>query len=1086
MMNKAINTLVLATVDSLTKFKNKLAYYLAIFAMVFGSTFGTFNAANAGDVAITSTGAITSGNITTLLDAADGELEIQGTSGVIATLGLSIGLHADGGTNIVLGDIASGTEASTLKVVAAAAALTVDPLIKTLNAQIVGAILVQDSTAGAEGDLVTFNGIIGGGAANIIDTIQIGDADEVSGNAKFTADVKATAISVEGGDAGENSIVDFASTVTGGITMDDVASKGNATVIFSGTTRTIAATVTAETDGDGTVQVTGTGLTLNGAIGGTGIGTLDIDATAAMTAVADAKVVNIATGQTFTIDDNFTGDATTLTGTGGITFAVDADGAATTAIAAVINGAADGDGTLTYTNTAQSTQTGAVGTTNGIGTIAVGASGLIDMVGIVDTQNLTVLAGGVISFDDDATHDAAVLTTTGKIMYEEDGDGAAVATVTGTIDGAAADNGVIQTNNGSTVTFASAIGSTQSLATMTLTTQAIFNSDVSAKAITTAQSQVNDFNGDLTIGSTKFIITGAAGEAMFSGAGDQTVTGEIVGAGAEQGVIDNANTAGTVTFATALGAVELKEVELDASTTTVFNSTVKSALIDIDGTSTFKAAGNVANNLTLATGGSITIDQAITNADEIFTVGTGFVDGSIAGTGNILLPSNLIAGETLVLVAQTTDAADAAIVVDAELAVKDTALRTYTVSMVANSTNDNDIVVTSADNSISSVATNLGTTQDVARSLLQMGTASVGDSGAITALSTSLNENAVSAGVSSTVTALALQTAPQTDTIGGSSVATRAMTGTVQGIVSNRMASLRSGDAFVTGMSAGNGMSANSGFIQAFGSDGEQKNTSSSGATVYGFDTETSGVAIGFDGMTDDGSTIGLSASYSSTDVDGKGTGKSKNSIDSYTVSVYADKATENGYIEGSLTYGINENAASRLVNTAGLDRTYSADYDSNQISLKVGGGVPQEVRDGTFVTPFISATATSINTDAYTEKSTTANDALRLRVEQDDINSLVGSLGVKAHMVTDNGTPMISLAVNNEFGDSQISSQNTYQGGGTKFKTTTEVEELSATLGLGFSFGNDVTSLNLNYEANVNDDEYVNQYGSIKIVAKF
>ena len=50
MMNRAINHLVLATVDSLKIFKNKLAYYLAIFAMVFGSTFGTFNAANANDV----------------------------------------------------------------------------------------------------------------------------------------------------------------------------------------------------------------------------------------------------------------------------------------------------------------------------------------------------------------------------------------------------------------------------------------------------------------------------------------------------------------------------------------------------------------------------------------------------------------------------------------------------------------------------------------------------------------------------------------------------------------------------------------------------------------------------------------------------------------------------------------------------------------------------------------------------------------------------------------------------------------------------------------------------------------------------
>ena len=100
MINKAINTLVLATVDSITKFKNKLAYYLAIFAMVFGSTFGTFNAANAGDVSIEATGSITAENITDLLDAANGTLDIDGT--VVATLSLDVG--ADGTTGIVLGD----------------------------------------------------------------------------------------------------------------------------------------------------------------------------------------------------------------------------------------------------------------------------------------------------------------------------------------------------------------------------------------------------------------------------------------------------------------------------------------------------------------------------------------------------------------------------------------------------------------------------------------------------------------------------------------------------------------------------------------------------------------------------------------------------------------------------------------------------------------------------------------------------------------------------------------------------------------------------------------------------------------------
>jgi len=300
------------------------------------------------------------------------------------------------------------------------------------------------------------------------------------------------------------------------------------------------------------------------------------------------------------------------------------------------------------------------------------------------------------------------------------------------------------------------------------------------------------------------------------------------------------------------------------------------------------------------------------------------------------------------------------------------------------------------------------------------------------------------------------------------------------------MASLRSGDAFVTGMSAGNGMSANSGFIQAFGSESEQKNTGTTASKIYGYDAETSGVAIGFDGITDSGSTIGLSASYSTTDLDGKGTGKSKNSIDSYTVSVYADKATEVGYIEGSLTYGLNDNTSSRIVNTAGLDRTYAGSYDSEQISLKLGGGIPNEVMDGAFVTPFVSGTATQITTDKYTETSTTASDALRLNIAQDDISSLIGTIGVKAHMITDKGTPMISLSLNNEFGDNTISSQNTYTGGGTAFKTTTDVEELSATLGIGYSFGSDAASLNLNYEANANDDDYLSHYGTVKIIAKF
>jgi len=198
------------------------------------------------------------------------------------------------------------------------------------------------------------------------------------------------------------------------------------------------------------------------------------------------------------------------------------------------------------------------------------------------------------------------------------------------------------------------------------------------------------------------------------------------------------------------------------------------------------------------------------------------------------------------------------------------------------------------------------------------------------------------------------------------------------------------------------------------------------------------------------------------------------------------DKSTDVGYIEGSLTIGMNENSTSRIVNTAGLDRTYKGDYDSYQASLNLSGGVPNDTGNG-FVTPFGGVSATQIQTERYRETSSTAGDNLRLTVDQDDVTSIVGTVGVKYHNVLDNGgIPMISLAINNEFGDNTIESNNTYQGGGTSFKTSTDVEELSATLGLGYTFASDNTSLELSYEADANDDDYLSHYGSIKIVGKF
>jgi uncharacterized protein with beta-barrel porin domain len=265
-----------------------------------------------------------------------------------------------------------------------------------------------------------------------------------------------------------------------------------------------------------------------------------------------------------------------------------------------------------------------------------------------------------------------------------------------------------------------------------------------------------------------------------------------------------------------------------------------------------------------------------------------------------------------------------------------------------------------------------------------------------------------------------------------------------------------------------------------------KKSTKVGSGTQAGFDQETKGVAIGMDGITDDGTTIGLSLATANTDVDGKGTGKSTNSIDTYTAALYMDKATDNGYVEGSLSFGINENSTSRKITSGGLARSYTGSYDSQSLSLNITAGMPNDVGTG-YLTPFGSFTATTMDVDAYTEKSSVANDALRLKVTQDDLNSMIGTVGVKYHADLGNGgTPMISIAVNNEFGDSTIDTTNQFQGGGTPFKTATAIEELSATIGLGYSYGSDSAAIEFAYEADVNDDEYLSHYGSIKIVGKF
>ena len=759
-------------------------------------------------------------------------------------------------------------------------------------------------------------------------------------------------------------------------------------------------------------------------------------------------------------------------------------------------GIIDIDGQITSTSTIKGDVLDLDGTIAGATSLTIDLTGTLN--GSITTTGATKFLFGAVTLDGNS-----MITTTGNgdtddIDFGESINGAKNLTLTAG-DGVASD-----------ITITGVVGALTDVTTLTMTGNVITTAAVNSDGLISVTNSGTSTMGAL--GGTGSLTKAGAGKLTLSGV--NTLTGDvIISAGTLEvdatlanttnvsvaaGAIYDVDAADTIASVSGAGNIQLGAnlttgdagndtlsgiisgtgdlIKAGAGTLTITGNNTTTGKLDID-VGTVILSGSLDGAIDLAAGATIILDDTIVANAVVSATGN---DGAVTATSVIKMPVNLKNLEKIVW----ADGADnAGIITTLNTAVQDNALFNY---VVTDSGDDTEI--TANAKTAATTASELGVTANqslaIAQALASAINDTVADATALDAFSNALNAEGDFSATEDT--ALAKQVSVQDDLVTGSTFATKAMTGTVQGIVASRMASLRSGDAYVSGIATDNHMSANSMFLQAFGSMSEQDNKRVGSGTQFGYEADTAGLAIGADGLLSNGSVLGLSLSMSNTDVDGKGTGRAKNDIDSYTASLYMDKATAAGYIEGSLTYGINENSSSRIINTAGLNRTYSADYDSDQISLKIGGGIPNDIGDNTFITPFGSLTATKISTDAYTETSNTADDSLRLRVAQDDVDSFVGTIGIKAHKVTDQGTPMISLAINNEFGDNTISSTNTYQGGGTAFNTSTDVEELSATLALGYKFGSDKLSFTLGYEATANDDDYLSHYGSAKLVSKF
>lgn len=237
------------------------------------------------------------------------------------------------------------------------------------------------------------------------------------------------------------------------------------------------------------------------------------------------------------------------------------------------------------------------------------------------------------------------------------------------------------------------------------------------------------------------------------------------------------------------------------------------------------------------------------------------------------------------------------------------------------------------------------------------------------------------------------------DASGGAVMAVTNVANQTSTMVNGRLNDVRAGGSTGSGVATGNSWSDRHAWGQAFGATADQGKRGG----VDGYDADTYGVMVGFDGDVSDAARLGLAFSYANTDVSGKDINRTSSTIDSWQVSLYGDYEMGDDYfLNGQVAYIYNDIEGKRY-NVGGLaGNTANASYDSNQYVARAELGRDFFTGGRMIVTPSVSANYNYIDTGSYTE---TGAGGLNLRnVSTDHMQMLEFGAHLMASMDLDDG----------------------------------------------------------------------------------